>query len=124
MNQTNESLLLVPTKNSPLIDFNVGGVLVIEGRSIDEEIERIFVPAIEWCKSLVIQFVYLTIKLDYVNNSSARQLNQIFLQLENNTYVNEIDVSWYTDMDDCGQYEMAEMFRDLHKGINFRFFRI
>lgn len=124
MSSVEESLLLMPTISSPLIDFNSGGVLVIEGRSIGEDTDLVFKPALNWCSNTKVAFVYLTIKLDYLNNSSARQLNQLFNILVNNSEVKKIHISWYTDEEDKGQYEMALIFQELHPNIKFSFFRV
>lgn len=61
------------------------GIFEITGRSFPENVERLFMPIIEWLKEYIIQPNPITefkFQLEYFNSSSARKIIELLFVLE------------------------------------------
>lgn len=114
-----DSLILEPTVKSPLFEFSPTGFLVIEGRAINQHAENEFLEAIDWVSNIDINVINLTVKLDFINISSSRQLLNLFNALEKNNRIDELNVHWYFDEDDADLIDTGLIFKEIFPEINF-----
>lgn len=115
------AFVLEPTIKSPLFEFSPSGYLVIEGKAINYSAEDEFLQAINWCQYIKAGIVNLTIKLDYLNIASSRQLFNLFSTLANNTNIKVFCIHWYMDIDDVDLIETGHIFREIFPEISFTF---
>lgn len=115
------AFVLEPTIKSPLFEFSPSGYLVIEGKAINHNAQDEFLKAINWCEQVKANVVNLTIKLDYLNIASSKQLFNLFTCLADNTNIKVFCIHWYIDNDDVDLIETGLIFRDIFPEINFTF---
>ena len=68
------NLIIEPTSSTPAIQFREDGRLLIEGRSLPENVMKFYTPLIEWASKLTTQVVKLDINLEYLNSASSKKL--------------------------------------------------
>jgi len=100
-----QDLVIHGTGKTPSVEFNVTGVLKIEGRSIPENSYEFYLPIINWVEALKVNLIpqiTLTVKLEYINTSSSilildifKILDEIFLSKKS-----EVEIVWLYDFDD------------------------
>jgi len=66
-----ESILIEATHSTPAVNFSMDGRLMIEGRSLPEDVNKFYKPLIEWISKLVSESVKLDINLEYLNSASS-----------------------------------------------------
>ena len=110
-----KNLTIDKKADTPLIVLNTEGDLLIKGRSLPENAERFYQPAIEWIeeyvKSQSISNTVLTIELEYFNSSSVKQILAMLMELENLLDTEyEVKVNWlYNEDDDLMEMKGREM---------------
>ncbi|MBI5217564.1 MAG: DUF1987 domain-containing protein [Bacteroidia bacterium] len=110
-----ERIQILGTEEIPniLLDED-NGIFEISGRSFPENVERLFMPVIEWLKGYTTQpkpYTEFKFQLEYFNSSSARKIIEILFVLEKLEEANyKVKVIWCYSKDD-------EMIKS--KGIEF-----
>ncbi|MDY0098345.1 MAG: DUF1987 domain-containing protein [Bacteroidales bacterium] len=120
-------LRIPPTKTSPEIILDPGGIVKITGRSIHENIADFFRPVEEWIHEYVripAEVTVIDINLEYINSASAKVLVHIFqkiayLQLKSRKYI----INWYYEEGDDDILERGEYFSSI-LGMPFNFIKI
>jgi len=93
------------------------GVFEINGRSLPEQVLKLYDPILEWIEEYTLvphEQTILKINLDYVNSSSTKYLLEILKKL--NVYFNEgnkVLVKWYFDEYDEDCEESGEEYAEL-----------
>lgn len=97
--------IIEETEETPLIKFNAKtGLLEISGRSLPENASNFFEPVHKWISNYISNPAIETImqlKLEYFNSSSAKQIMQIILLLEQ-LYLksNNVKIYWFFSQSD------------------------
>lgn len=97
--------IIEETEETPLIKFNAEtGLLEISGRSLPENASSFFEPVHKWISNYISNPAIETImqlKLEYFNSSSAKQIMQIILLLEQ-LYLksNNVKIYWFFSQSD------------------------
>ncbi len=79
-----ENLIIHSTEETPEINFNINGQLLIKGVSIPENITNFYTPIINWIIALdknLPQSINLTFEIEYINTSSTRVFIDIIKQI-------------------------------------------
>ncbi|MCC6373040.1 MAG: DUF1987 domain-containing protein [Bacteroidia bacterium] len=70
-----ENLFIARTDETPEINFNVNGDLLVKGVSIPENILKFYKPVMDWIERFEkhsVEFVKMTFEIEYANTSSSR----------------------------------------------------
>ena len=101
-----EPLTIAGTKKTPAIDFNaVTGVLEIRGRSLSENPNKFFAPAMTWLDNYSEaphRTTTMNFQMDYYNSSSAICIVNIMYACEalQKAGGSEVEMNWYYEADD------------------------
>ena len=122
-----EELRISPTKKTPEILLNPGGLIRIKGRSIHEDVTDFFIPVVEWVSQYILSPAEVTIvemNLDYFNSASAK----VFIHLlQKVTYVTlkhrKFIFNWYYEDGDEDILERGQYFSSV-LDVPFNFIKI
>jgi hypothetical protein len=100
-----ENLTLSQTNETPEINFQIDGHLLIKGVSIPENVVDFYTPLIVWLEELKAQLpesVLLTFEIEYINTSSTRAFIDVIKKvLSFKTKSQHVRIIWrYADGDD------------------------
>ncbi len=109
---------LESTSHHPKVILDAeSGVFEISGRSLPEQVLKLYDPILEWIKEYTLiphDKTVIKISLDYINSSSTKYLLEILKRL--NSYFkegNNVVVKWYYDEYDEDCEESGEEYADL-----------
>jgi len=117
-----ENLFCEETDSLPLIDFKCDGRLKLEGKSIPEDVAKIYNPLIEFINEIKTANVVFDINLIYFNTATSKKLMEMLRHLDANNKVNQIQVKWHFEEGDEDSVEMAEIFEESLLRVDFRYF--
>ena len=103
-----KSLLIPETAYTPKIDFNTNGQLKITGKSLPEDTAVFYEPIIDWMAGCQIPQIKFTIRLDYMNSSSAHMISKLLLTAKTNSNLINCDVDWYYETEDEDSYDFGK----------------
>lgn len=95
-----DNLFIQETAYTPRIDFKVNGQLRISGKSLPEDTAVFYEPVVLWIANSNLETLSFTVRLDYMNSSSAHQISKILMTAKNNAYLTNCTVEWYYETDD------------------------
>lgn len=116
-----KDIVLEPTKNTPYVEFNSTGKLIIAGNLKAENAIEFFDPLIEWVKDLNVNKVDFDLILEYINTPSAKKLFELIKRLKSNNSVKEITINWFYQKGDVDHLETGQIFADAIGGVKFNF---
>lgn len=95
-----ESLIIVGTNYTPNVEFTLDGNLTISGKSLPEDTAKFYESILYWVSECTLESVNITIRLDYMNSSSAHQISKFFMVVKDNTRIKDCLVDWYYESED------------------------
>jgi hypothetical protein len=107
-----ERIVIEASSHSPEIDFNVDGKLKMEGRSIPEDINKLFNPLIEFVSELEVGKVVFDVNLEYFNTATSKKLLELFKNIEKNEKIEQVLIKWHFEEGDEDSCEMAEIYAE------------
>lgn len=107
-----ENLIIEASGHSPRVEFDVNGKLKIEGRSIPEDVSKLFNPLIEFVSSLNIESVIFDINLEYFNTATSKKMLELLKHLEANNHVGKVFINWFFEEGDEDSVEIAEIYEE------------
>jgi len=120
-----EIINIKKTDDTPLVILNAeNNIMEISGRSLPEDLNKFYIPIIEWVKeyskkpnpSTVFKF-----KLDYFNTASSKNILSILMSLkELYNAGNKVLVEWFYQEDDEEMLETGVEFERIIK-IPFKY---
>jgi hypothetical protein len=110
-----------PTSSTPAVKFSTDGRLLIEGRSLPENVSKFYNPLLEWVMKLEAEVVKMDLNLEYLNSASSKKLLEILRALDNNNSIKVLIVNWHYEADDEDALESGQIFEDLLKKAEFRY---
>ena len=116
-----EPIVIEPSSHSPLIEFNPDGNLKMEGRSIPEDVFRLFDPLINFATQLKDVDVTFNVNLEYFNTATSKQLLELFKHIDANNKVGNVLINWHFEEGDEDSVEMAEIYEDSLFRSEFRY---
>jgi hypothetical protein len=109
-----QELRISPTKNTPEIILNPGGIIKIRGRSIHENVADFFTPVEDWISGYIevpADVTSVDMNLEYFNSASAKVFIHILQKI---TYVTlkhkKFIFNWYYEDGDEDILERGEYF--------------
>ena len=115
------NLIIEPTNSTPAIQFREDGRLLIEGRSLPENVMKFYTPLIEWASKLITQVVKLDINLEYLNSASSKKLLELLKVFDANNHINTLIINWHYETDDEDSLESGQIFEELLIKAQFRY---
>lgn len=115
------NMLIEPTTSTPAINFRTDGRLLMEGRSLPENVMKFYLPLIEWAGQLTAQVVKFDINLEYINSASAKKILELLKVLDANNHIAELIINWHYELDDEDALENGQIFEDLLRRADFRY---
>jgi hypothetical protein len=116
-----DNLILEPTNSTPLVKFTTDGRLLIEGRSLPENVTRFYAPLIEWAALIRIEVIRLDINLEYLNSASSKKLLELLKVLDANNHIQQLIINWHYESDDEDALESGQIFEELLRRAEFRY---
>jgi hypothetical protein len=115
------NLIVESTINTPTIKFGTDGRLLMEGRSLPENVSKFYQPIVEWCALLNAEVVKMDINLEYINSASAKKILELLKVLDSNNNIKEFFVIWHYEKDDEDVLENGQIFEELLRKAVFRY---
>jgi len=115
------NLIIDSTINTPAIKFGTDGRLLMEGRSLPENVANFYTPIIEWASLLTAEVVKMDINLEYINSASAKKILELLKVLDANNNIAEFIVIWHYEKDDEDVLENGQIFEELLRRAIFRY---
>jgi hypothetical protein len=115
------NLIIEPTSSTPAIQFKEDGRMLIEGRSLPENVMKFYIPLIEWAQKLTAEVVKLDINLEYLNSASTKKLLEFLKVLDANNHIKTFIINWHYEADDEDTLENGQIFEDLLRKAEFRY---
>src|SRR4051812_35054536 len=117
-------LFVEPTKTTPKISFDAGGVLEIIGESYPENAMLFFKPVFDWLKDFIAETntgIKFNFKLEYFNTSSSKCILNIMELLEQAYQAGRpVELNWYYKVNDDDILESGQEFaEDISLPFNF-----
>ncbi len=111
-----ENLVVQPTLNTPLIDFDAGsGRLLLKGRSIPEDPGDFYEHILEWLGkyfSSTQQDTLMEFQVEYANSGSTKYILEVLKDLQRHSSQGKnIKVVWCFEEDDESIEELGELYR-------------
>jgi uncharacterized Fe-S radical SAM superfamily protein PflX len=107
-----ENLIIMQTAETPEINFNINGELLIKGVSIPENITDFYTPVINWIKELekdVPNAINLVFEIEYINTSSTRVFIEIIKKVNLlKDKCPDISIVWKYELDDEDNLDLGK----------------
>jgi hypothetical protein len=116
-----ENIVLEATANTPAIRFDLSGRLLIEGRSLPENVSGFYDPLIKWAEALKARITKIDINLEYANSSSSKKLLEFLRMLDMNANIEEFLVNWHYEADDEDAFEHGQLYEEILKKAKFNY---
>jgi hypothetical protein len=116
-----KNINLEPTTSTPEVRFSADGRLMIEGRSLPENVIKFYNPLVEWVGKLKTEVVKIDLNLEYLNSASSRKILEILKVLDINSNIKVLIVNWHYESDDEDALESGQIFEDLLNKAQFRY---
>jgi hypothetical protein len=110
-----------PTSTTPEVKFSTDGRLMIEGRSLPENVVEFYNPLIAWASMLKAEVVKFDLNLEYLNSASSKKLLEVLRSLDVNKSIKELIINWHYESDDEDSLESGQIFEDLLTKAVFRY---
>ena len=108
------------TKNTPMVNLNPEGKMIIQGRSIIEDTFTFYNPIIEWVKNCSSKKFTLEVRMEYMNTSSSKQVFTLLKSIKENYNIKDVYIKWYYESDDEDMLEMGKDYESMvHIPIDF-----
>ena len=115
------NLIVESTINTPTIKFGTDGRLLMEGRSLPENVAKFYQPLVNWAAMLSAEVVKMDINLEYINSASAKKILELLKVLDANNNIKEFIVIWHYEKDDEDVLENGQIFEELLRKAVFRY---
>ena len=116
-----ENIMIEATPSTPTIRFDLNGRLLIEGRSLPENVMSFYNPLIDWARDLKAETTKLDVNLEYSNSSSSKKLLEILKVLDANNAIKELIINWHYESDDEDALECGQVYEELMLKAVFRY---
>ena len=93
-------LIIEATSYTPKVQFLVDGHLTLSGKSLPEDTATFYEPLLLWIHDCSAENINFTVRMDYMNSSSAHQISKLLVSVKDNPLVKECNVEWYYENDD------------------------
>ena len=114
-----KAIFIPPESHSPRVEFYPTGKLLLEGRSMPENVFALFNPLLDFAEHIEVEKVDFDINLEYFNTSTSKKVLQLLQALDENKKIRELNVVWHYESDDEDSHEMGEIYEECLEHTNF-----
>ena len=107
-----EPIVIDATDNSAKVFFNANGYLLLEGRSLPENVAEFYNPLIDFVVKLNVEKVTFDINLDYFNTATSKKILDLLKHLDANNKISKVKINWHYEEGDDDSIEMAEIYEE------------
>jgi hypothetical protein len=107
-----EPIVIEPTEHSAKVNFNISGQLLLEGRSLPENVAEFYNPLVDFVNNLEADAVTFNVNLDYFNTATSKKLLELMKHLDDNNKIGSVLVNWHFEDGDDESVEMAEIYEE------------
>jgi hypothetical protein len=115
------NLIIEPTSSTPAIQFRTDGRMLIEGRSLPENVMNFYGPLLDWAVKLNVPAVKLDINMEYLNSASTKKMLEFLKILDANNSIKTFIVNWHYEAEDEDTLENGQIFEELLRKAQFRY---
>ena len=119
-----KEIIIEKTASTPAIEFYDDGRMLIEGRSLPEDVGKFYKPLLEWVAALKAETVKVNINLEYLNSASAKKLLEMLKSLDANNNIKSFIINWHYEEGDDDNLETGQIFEELLRKAQFRYFEL
>ena len=116
-----ENLTISSSPCTPEVAFLLNGKLLIEGRSLPEDVDTFFDPLEKWLSQLTTESVDFDIKLEYFNTASSKKIRNLLKTIDSNVNIKKINITWHYEKGDEDSLESGQIFEELMQRSTFRY---
>ena len=116
-------LLIEGTQYTPKVEFLPEGRLSLTGKSLPEDTATFFDPLLKWVHDCDTEEIKFSVRLEYMNSSSAQQLSKLLCNIKDNHFVKNCSVEWYYETDDEDSLDFGKEMEYV-TDFDFRFYQI
>ena len=116
-----KAIVIGATYSTPSVNFSEDGRMLIEGRSLPDDVNKFYKPLIEWVINLSVEAVKLDINLEYFNSASAKKLLDLLKSLDANSKIGSVIINWHYEEGDDSVLETGQIFEELLIRTQFRY---
>ncbi len=116
-----QDLILNQTPLTPRVEFYANGNLKMEGRSLPENVEKIYAPIIKWIIELTAETVNFDINLEYFNSASSKKIMEILKHLDANNHIKQLNINWHYEEGDDDSIEIAQIYEESLLRVRFKY---
>lgn len=104
-------IVIEPTEHTPRVYFHPNGRLLIEGKSLPEDVSKFFNPLIDFIDNLEADEAVFDFNLEYFNTSTSKILLILLKKFDESTKIKSGIINWHYEEGDEDSLEMAEIYR-------------
>jgi uncharacterized Fe-S radical SAM superfamily protein PflX len=119
-----KEIIIEKTVSTPAIEFYDDGRMLIEGRSLPEDVNIFYKPLIEWVAALKTEQVKIDINLEYINSASTKKLLEMLKSIDANNCIKSFIINWHYEEGDDDNLETGQIFEELLRKAQFRYFEL
>jgi hypothetical protein len=116
-----KNIILEPTNSTPAVKFITDGRLLLQGRSLPENVMKFYKPLIDWAKLLKATVVKIDVNLEYLNSASSKKMFELMKILDSNECIKELIVNWHYESDDEDALESGQIIEEFMTKAEFRY---
>ena len=114
-------IITAASSHLPQINFQPDGNLLLEGRSIPENVSILFDPLIDFARNLKDVDVNFKINLEYFNTATSKKLMELLKTIDANSSIKQILINWHFEEGDEDNAEMGEIYEENLLRADFRY---
>jgi|SRR5208283_1936086 len=101
------------TKNTPKVELNPEGKMIIQGRSIKEDPSTFYHSIIDWILQCKSDTFMLEMRLDYLNTGSSKLIFYMLNAIKKNFSRKKILIKWFYESDDEDMLDLGRDFESI-----------
>ena len=108
-----DRIILEGTVDTPQVDFNPNGEILMSGRSLPEDPNVFYDPLFKWATGVDAETITIMFKLEYFNTASSKKIYDLFKTFSQNPNVKNVIVKWHYEEGDYDSKETGEHYASL-----------
>lgn len=108
-----ESIKIKATTDTPKVECNIDGTLVLSGKSLTEDPYAFYKPILEWVNNLTIETIVISIQLEYMNTSCSKEIYSLLKNAKDNAHLKKVVINWFYEASDEDSFEIGKEFESM-----------
>lgn len=108
-----DRIILEGTVDTPQIDFNPNGEIMMAGRSLPEDPNVFYEPLFQWANDVNTDTIIIQFKMEYFNTASSKKIYDLIKTFAVNQSVKKVVVKWHYEEGDYDSKETGEHYASL-----------